>query len=255
MSTSTSEIYIAEDIQVLSRRAAEVIAAAIVATLKTKPVFTMVLSGGSTPRSLYSLLAADDAFKDQIPWENVHFFWGDERHVPPDHNQSNYRMTNETMLSKLAIPCENIHRIRSEISDAGQAAELYEKDISGFFQLEAGQLPRFDCVLLGMGSDGHTASLFPQTAALDERERLVVANRVEKFQTHRITMTLPVLNNAESIIFLVSGGNKAETLKTVLQGKKRSQQFPAQMIAPVHGKLLWIIDRAAAKELNLASQK
>jgi 6-phosphogluconolactonase len=247
---SASEIYVEEDIQALSRKAAEIIMAAISAALKTKSVYTMVLSGGSSPKCLYTLLATDPVFKDQIPWENVHFFWGDERHVPPDHNQSNYRMADECMLSRLPIPPQNIHRIKSEISDAGRAAELYQQEISGFLQLKAGQLPRFDCVLLGMGPDGHTASLFPETAALEEQQRMVVADWVPEIQAYRITMTIPVLNNAESIIFLIGGENKAETLKIVLEDKKRMKRFPAQMIQPVHGKLLWIIDRAAARELK-----
>jgi len=252
---STSEKYIAEDIAELSRRAAEVVVAAIAAALKTKSVCSMVLSGGSSPRHLYALFASDPAFKAQIPWGKVHFFWGDERHVSPRHHESNYRMVHECMLSRLPVPAQNIHRIKSEIPDASQAARQYQQEISNFFQLKAGQLPRFDCVLLGMGVDGHTASLFPQSAALDEQNRLVVANWVEAIQTNRITMTIPVLNNAESIVFLVCGENKAETLKLVLEGEKRSKQYPAQMIEPVHGKLLWIIDRAAAGELNLASQK
>jgi 6-phosphogluconolactonase len=250
MTLSTSEIFIAEDIQALNRKAAEVILAAIVAALKTKSIFTMVLSGGSTPKRIYALLATDPAFKDQIPWERVHFFWGDERHVSPGHHDSNYRMANKSMLSGLAVPRENVHRIKSEISDASQAAGQYQQEISNFFRLKTGQLPRFDCVLLGMGPDGHTASLFPQTAALDEQKRLVVANWVEKFQTYRITMTVPVLNNAESTILLVSGEDKAKTLKQVLEGERRPKRFPAQMIRPAHGKLLWIIDRAAAKELK-----
>lgn len=255
MTIAASEICIDEGIQALSRKAAEIITAAIFAALKTKSAYTMVLSGGSSPECLYLLLASDPAFKDEIPWENVHFFWGDERHVSPDHPESNYHMANECMLSRLPVPPENIHRIKSEISDAGRAAELYQQEISGFFQLKTGQWPRFDCVLLGMGSDGHTASLFPQTAALDEQHRMVVANWVEKIQAQRITMTVPVLNNAESIIFLVCGDNKAETLRLVLKGEKRPKQYPAQMIEPVHGKLLWFIDQAAARELNVASQR
>ena len=225
MTLSTSEIYIAEDIQALSRKAAEVIVAAITAALKTKSVFTMVLSGGSTPKRLYTLLATGPEFKDQIPWERVHFFWGDERHVSPDHHDSNYRMVNKSMLSRLPFPMKNIHRIKSEIPDASRAARQYQQEISSFFQLKAGQLPRFDCVLLGMGPDGHTASLFPETAALEEQKRMVVANWVERFQAHRVTLTLPVLNNAESIIFLVSGENKAETLKLVLEGEGSRSDF------------------------------
>jgi 6-phosphogluconolactonase len=185
----------------------------------------------------------------------VHFFWGDERHVPPDHPESNYRMSKECMLSRLPVPAENIHRIKSEIPDASQAARQYQQEITNFFKLKAGQWPHFDCVLLGMGPDGHTASLFPQTAALDEQKHLVVADWVGKIQSHRVTLTLPVLNNAASIIFLVSGEDKAEMLEMVLEGEGRSKRFPAQMIQPVNRKLMWFIDRAAAKELKLASQK
>jgi 6-phosphogluconolactonase len=250
-----SEINVEEDIQALSRSVAEVIVAAITATLKTKPVFSMVLSGGSTPRHLYGLLATDFPSKEQLPWEKIHFFWGDERHVPPDHHESNYLMAVECMLSRLPVPPSNIHRIKSEISDASQVARQYEQEIANFFDLKAGQMPRFDCILLGMGPDGHTASLFPQTTALDEQKRFVAANWVESFQAHRITLTFPVLNNAESIIFLVSGEDKAETLKMVLEGEKSPKRLPAQMIEPVHGKLLWFIDQAAARELNVASQK
>ena len=251
MTISTSEIYIAEDIQALSRRVAEFMVVAITATLKTKPVFSLVLSGGSTPRHLYRLLATDCPSKEQLPWEKIHFFWGDERHVPPDHHESNYLMAVECMLSRLPVPPANIHRITSEIPDAAQVARQYEQEVANFFDLKAGQRPRFDCVLLGMGPDGHTASLFPKTAALDEHKRLVVANWVESFQAHRITLTIPVLNNAESIIFLVSGENKAETLRLVLEGERRPKRFPAQMIQPAHGRLLWIIDRAAARELDV----
>ena len=212
--------------------------------------FTIALSGGSTPRGLHALLAGDPAIRDRLPWHHLHFFWGDERHVPPDHPQSNYRMAYETLFSPASIPAENIHRVCGEEPDVALAAENYEQELRTFFDLEAGQLPRFDCILLGMGTDGHTASLFPETEALHETRRLVVANWVEKFKTYRITLTVPVLNRADLVVFLVSGAEKAEALKEVLQGDYRPDRFPAQLIRPGPEKLLWIVDKAAASCLT-----
>jgi len=212
--------------------------------------FTIALSGGSTPRGLHALLANEPTIRDRLPWQNLHFFWGDERHVPPDHPQSNYRMAYDTLLSLAPIPSENIHRVHAEEPDAALAAEKYERELRTFFGLEIGQLPRFDCILLGMGADGHTVSLFPRTEALHETTRLVVANWVEKFKAYRVTLTAPVLNHADSVVFLVSGTEKAEALKEVLQGDRQPDRFPAQMIRPDPGKLLWIVDRAAARLLR-----
>jgi len=215
----------------------------------TKPI-TIALSGGSTPRGLHALLAGDLAVRDRLPWHNLHFFWGDERHVPPDDPQSNYRMAYDTLLSLAPVPLENIHRVPAEEPNVTLVAEKYEQELYAFFELEAGQLPRFDCILLGMGPDGHTASLFPGTEALHETKRLVAANWVEKFKTYRITLTVPVLNHADLVVFLVSGAEKAEALKEVLQGEYRPDRFPAQLIRPGPGKLLWIVDRAAARYLT-----
>jgi 6-phosphogluconolactonase len=215
----------------------------------TKPI-TIALSGGSTPRGLHALLATEPTFRDRLPWQHLHFFWGDERHVPPHDPQSNYRMADETLFSPASIPAENIHRVPAEEPDAALAAEKYEQELQAFFGLETGQLPRFDCILLGMGPDGHTASLFPGTAALRETTRLVAANWVEKLNTYRITLTVPVLNRAGLVVFLVSGAEKAEALKAVLQGEYRPDRFPAQLIRPDNGKLLWIVDRAAAGSLT-----
>jgi 6-phosphogluconolactonase len=245
------EISISADANSLSRAAAKLIVRQIGEQLQRKEYFAIALSGGSTPKSLFNLLAKEPAFNTQVPWDKIHFFWGDERHVPPDHPESNYRMANETMLSKLPIPQENIHRVMSENSDADNAATQYEQELHAFFHLTKGQMPRFDCILLGMGPDGHTASLFPETSALLEKERLVIANWVEKFESYRITMTAPVFNNADCVIFMVSGEKKAETLQAVLQGEKQPYHFPAQLIQPAHGRLLWIIDRAAARKLNV----
>ena len=250
MSTSTSEIIIVEDLQALSRTAADLFLEQADAVLKTRPFFSVVLSGGSTPKDLYSLIASDPSMKDNIGWERVHFFWGDERHVPPDHLQSNFRMANDAMLSELSLPPENIHRIPSEDADAHGAARRYEQELTRFFQLKQEQYPCFDLIWLGLGGDGHTASLFPQSAALTEQKHFVTANWVEKIQSHRITMTLPVLNRARCIIFLVSGAGKAEALKQVLEGGDRDRQHPAGLIQPLNGKLYWIVDRAAASELS-----
>jgi 6-phosphogluconolactonase len=246
---STPEIIIVEDLKGLSRKAADLFVEQAVAVLKTSPFFSMALSGGSTPESLYSLFTSDPGIKDKIAWKRVHIFWGDERHVPSDHPQSNFRMANRTMLTELPLPPQNIHRVMAEDADADRVTRRYEQEISRFFQLQAGQFPRFDLIWLGLGPDGHTASLFPHSAALTEKKRLVAANWVEQFQSHRITMTLPVLNHAKCLIFLVSGAAKAETLKQVLENDRRAPQFPAQLIQPHDGKLYWIIDRAAASEL------
>ena len=254
MRSPAREIKIVADTEALCREAADEILGRINATLRVKEVFAIVLSGGSTPKNLYALLAGSTPYSDEIPWSKIHFFWGDERHVPPDHPQSNFRMTREAMLSKAPVPDQNIHRVRAEEPNAGKAAAEYEKEIRTFFGLAIGQLPCFDCILLGMGPDGHTASLFPGTVALQEKQRLVVANYVEKFKAYRITMTAPVLNNADTIIFLVGGKEKAETLQKVLEGSPQPDLFPSQLIQPSHGQLLWLIEHAAASRLSLGKQ-
>jgi len=219
-------------------------------TAHTRGVFTVALSGGSTPKNLYSLLASDETMRGSVPWERVHFFWGDERHVPPDHPESNYRMAHEAMLSKVPLPAANVHRIKSENSDAHQAAHEYEQALVEFFQLPEGGLPHFDLIFLGLGPDGHTASLFPGTKALYEDRRLVVSNWVGKFDAQRITMTAPLINEASDVIFLVSGDDKAAPLKAVLEGDYEPAQLPAQLIHPKEGRLLWIVDSAAARFLK-----
>jgi 6-phosphogluconolactonase len=203
--------------------------------------FSVALSGGSTPKVLYSLLATD--FQARIPWSNVYLFWSDERCVPPDHVDSNYRMVKETLLDYVPIPESNSFRIHSELNPV-QAAEDYEQKTRSFFKVRR---PRFDLVLLGLGDDGHTASLFADTSALNETERWVSANYVEKFDAWRITLTLPVINASANVAFLVVGGAKADTLKAVIGG--RSGNFPAQRVAPGDGTLIWFVDDAAAQFL------
>lgn len=209
--------------------------------------FAVALSGGSTPRALFELLAVPENAQ-HIGWSKVHVFWGDERTVPPDHPDSNYRMAKEALLDFVALPASNVHRISGELEPVRAAAE-YEQMLRSFFAKRAGKT-RFDLILLGMGDDGHTASLFPDTEALNETERLVVANHVPKLDTWRITLTAPVINDAAHVAFLVAGAGKAAVLKRVLQGPRQPHKLPSQLIQPVDGELVWLLDKAAASELD-----
>jgi 6-phosphogluconolactonase len=208
--------------------------------------FTVALSGGTTPKGMFALLAGG-AFPS-IPWKQIFFFWSDERHVPPDDPESNYRMANEAMLSKVPVPPENIFRIRAEEKDAAIAAREYEQSIQNFFALKPGEFPRFDLIHLGMGPDGHTASLFPGSAGLEEDSKLVIANWVEKFKISRITFTYPVLNHAACVELLVGGIDKAPAVHEILENPKSG--LPAQRVRPTNGKLVWLLDRAAASKLK-----
>ena len=221
--------------------------------------FAVTLSGGSTPKAMFEVLAAEP-FLNTVPWSSIYFFWGDERCVPPDHPDSNYRMTWEALLSKVPVPPENIFRIPAELPDPGRAAEEYSATLTAFFLAGPGatrtgtaplsSVPRFDLVFLGMGPDGHTASLFPHTTALQAGERIAVANYVEKFKTHRITLTAATINNARNVTFLAAGEDKTETLKNVLEGSYQPDVYPSQLIRPRNGTLLWLVDEAAARLLT-----
>jgi 6-phosphogluconolactonase len=243
------DIRIFDDPGALFRGAADEFASQATAAVQSRGNFTVALSGGSTPKSLYGLLATNTS----LPWTKILFFFGDERQVPPDHAESNYRMVREALLSKIPVPAENVFRVPAENPDARQAAEAYEQTLRKFFSPPPGEFPRFDMVLLGLGPDGHTASLFPGIPALKEKSRWVVSDWVEKFKTYRITLTLPVLNNAAVVMFLVSGQDKASMLKEVLQGNQPGELFPAKLIRPSNGELIWMVDRAAAGQLTGAS--
>ncbi len=214
--------------------------------IKLRGRATICLSGGSTPKAVYELLSDERS----IDWATVHFFWGDERTVSPTDPESNFLMASEALLRKLALPERNIHRIEAERPPAA-AAERYENELRTFFGLGETEIPRFDVTLLGLGEDGHTASLFPGTTILDETRRLVADVYVEKLKTHRISMTYPIFNNSRVIMFLVSGSGKATVLHDVLEGKPGC--YPAQFIEPADGTLYWLIDQQAASCLSEAS--
>jgi 6-phosphogluconolactonase len=220
-------------------------------TIKKQVLFFVALAGGSTPKSLYQLLA-DEPFKNQIDWNRIFFFLGDERNVPEDNSESNFRMINETLFEPLQIPKANIFSWNAGKKTPEETAKEYEIALSWIFiEDEEGRTrPVFDLMLLGMGTDGHTASLFPHTKALREAERFAVANPVEKLNTTRLTLTFPVLNNARNIMFLVSGEEKAETLREVLEGEFQPENFPSQNVKPHNGNLLWLVDKAAASLLQ-----
>ena len=207
--------------------------------------YTVALSGGSTPKGLHHELAT--TFAKELPWEKVFFFWGDERHVPPDFPESNFRMAKETLLSKLPVPADNVFRMRGELPDANQAGALYEQWLREFFRPAAGQFPRIDFILIGIGPEGHTASLFPNTKALEEKQHLVVGNYVAVHSTWRITFTYPVLNAGANVMFLVDGSSKADIVRTAL--KDPSANLPCQGVKPVNGNLMWYLDEAAGAKL------
>jgi 6-phosphogluconolactonase len=209
--------------------------------------FAAALPGGSTPNRFYEVLAAR---RRGIPWGKVHLFWGDERFVPPDHPDSNFRAARELLVARIPIPQANVHPIGTEGNVPETAASLYEQNLRVFFGLPACQFPRFDLVILGLGADGHTASLFPGSDALQERARLVAAPLVATLGAYRITLTLPVLNNARAVMFLVSGGPKAEALARALEGHTAGDDIPSRLVRPREGTLLWMVDRAAAAGLH-----
>jgi len=253
--TAQREVRVCDNAAVLTRIAAEVVAAmigkAIAAAVDRGGRCALALSGGATPRALYRLLADPTApFRRQIPWSAVHLFWGDERHVPPDHADSNYRMVREALLRSISIPEVNVHRVAAELSDAARAAALYEAELRSFFRAGGGSVPRFDLVLLGLGEDGHTASLFPGSEAVGERERLVVAPFVAAQSGYRISLAPPVLNAAAQVVFLVSGAAKAPALRAVLEGPRDPARYPAQVVDAE--RTLWLVDREAGALLASA---
>jgi 6-phosphogluconolactonase len=239
------------DAEAVSRAAAEEFVRRAAEAIAARGRFTVALSGGSTPRRLYQLLAGAP-YRGQVDWGRVDVFWGDERSVPPDDKESNYRMAREAMLAALALPAGHVHRMEAERADRAVAAREYQDEIARVFGVDVnGESPAFDLILLGMGPDGHTASLFPHTAALGETKRWVVVNHVPQHHTDRMTLTYPVLDRAREVLFLVAGPDKAEPLAEVLQGPPDPQRLPSQRVRPANGQLLFFVDRAAAARLTL----
>lgn len=235
----------------LARIAGDVFATVAETALRERGRFTIALAGGATPRASYAVLAADARSpKPRLDWSRAHVYWGDERCVPPDHPDSNYRMARETLLDVVPVPEAQVHRMRGEEEDPARAAALYETVLRASFDAAAPEVPRFDLVLLGLGTDAHTASLFPGSPVLPETTRLVAAPFVEKLGTHRITLTPPVLNAARHVVFMVSGSTKAEALRDVLEGEERPDLRPAQCVRPDRGSLLWLVDAEAAARLS-----
>lgn len=218
--------------------------------VSARGVFSIALAGGSTPKMLYALLAEHPTLRNSLPWDKMQVFFGDERHVGPGHADSNFQMATDAMLSKVPLSPEQIHRIKGEYPDTAQAAAEYEDVIRRQFSLKPGNFPRFDLILLGMGNEGHTLSLFPGTKALLETQRIVTRNWVGKLYTDRITLTAPAANAAVNIIFMVTGSDKACALKAVLEGPHEPDQLPSQMIQPANGSLSWLIDAAAGSMLS-----
>lgn len=241
----TRKILLRNDLAELSRAGAELFVEIAGRSIDSRGKFSVALSGGSTPRSLYSRMSLPE-FSERVDWTKVTFFFGDERRVPSDSSESNFRMARESLLDPLQIDSSHIHAWETSDAEPAETARNYAKQLGDFF---AGR-PRFDLVLLGLGSDAHTASLFPHTEALHEREKYAVENWVEKVGDYRFTMTFPVINNAANAIFLVSGADKAQAVSDVLEGDFQPDDFPAQFVLPENGELYWLLDEPAASLLR-----
>jgi 6-phosphogluconolactonase len=248
MSNTPHTLIVTPDAATLAERAARSFTAHAAVAIAARGRFTVALSGGSTPRAIFHRLASEP-FRAAVDWNNVFIFWGDERSVPPDHAESNYRMAREALLDPLEIPQKNYYRMEAE-HGAGDAATRYRRTLVEFFG--EGEFPRFDLIHLGMGDDGHTASLFPETAALAVADVSVTANPVEKLSTERITFTAPLINQARSVEFFVAGASKAAPLAAVLEGPAQPHILPSQLVRPTPGDLTWFVDASAAAKLTHA---
>jgi len=245
-----AQVLVYPDAQTFQRAATDEFLRSAREAILERGSFKVALAGGSTPRATYASLAeSEQKGTAQVAWDKVEVFFGDERTVPPEHTDSNFRMAQEVLLSKVPFKPERIHRLQGEM-EPNQAAKEYEAEIRKAFQIPAGTIPKFDLILLGMGGDGHTASLFPGSAALEETTQLVCSNWVEKFGTHRLTFTFPVLNAAGADLFMVMGADKARMVGNILRPPSTDPVYPAQRVRPAHGRLLWMLDEAAAGELG-----
>ena len=250
MADRKPEIRIVDDAAALAAAAAAEFVTTAGEAVAARGRFTVALSGGTTPRRLYERLASARSSGPAVSWPQTHIFWGDERLVPPGHPDSNYRMAREVLLDRIALPAGQIHPIPTDAGDATEAASEYEAELRAFFSPAAGEAPRFDLILLGLGTDGHTASLFSGSDAVGEKTRWVAGHRAEGIPHERVTLTFPVLNNAERVVFLVSGSDKAGALHSVIEGDAPIDRVPARGVRPGRGGLLWLIDRDAARQLQ-----
>ena len=240
------EVIVSKDISELSTRAADKFVDISKESIAASGRFTVALSGGSTPKALFRLLSSE-TYKHEVGWSNTLFFFGDERNVPPNADESNFRMANENLFTPLAIPDEKVFRWKTEFGDASATADDYQAMLRSTFDTE---MPVFDLIFLGMGADGHTASLFPHTNALDETRRLAVANPVPQMNTTRLTFTYPLINAARNVAFLIAGADKADMFAKVVDGTKDLHELPSSGIDPKNGRLLWFADSAAASRLK-----
>jgi 6-phosphogluconolactonase len=247
---SRQHVEVVADPDALSREGASIVQRILDDAARERGQVSVALAGGRTPQRLYERLAIPEAGSPAPPWTRLHVFFSDERFVPPEHPDSNFRMARDTLLSRVPIPPAQVHRVRTEAGDAAVGAAEYERQILATFGVKSTERPRFDLILLGMGSDGHTASLFPHTPVLHERERLVAAVWVPALKASRISMTYPVLNAADHVLVLVSGVEKAETLRFVLEGPVQPDERPIQGVQPRPGRLLWLVDEPAASQLS-----
>ncbi|MCZ6780325.1 MAG: 6-phosphogluconolactonase [Nitrospirae bacterium] len=252
--SAAPELRIMNDSGELAHEAAELFGWLGQQAIASEGSFRVALPGGSTPQALYRTLAGAE-FAGMLDWGQVRFFFGDERCVPPDHRDSNFAMVHECLLNPLKIQAERVFRMRGEDSQPERAAREYEDQLRQEFGTPPPAWPCFDLILLGLGEDGHTASLFPETQALGERTRLVVANEAPRGVTPRLTLTVPTINHAKAICFLVTGNSKADMVQTVLEGRDQdTKSVPAKLIKPENGRLIWFMDPAAASELTIAKQ-
>jgi 6-phosphogluconolactonase len=246
---SDYELVVCDDFEALGRRAADLFVNLCGEAVTSTGRFSVALSGGETPKALHSQLHSE-SYRSRVPWSKVYVFWGDDRYVPHDHPDSNYGMARATLLDQVPIPTDNIFPVPTERKDAASAAAWYQQTVKGFFDLKEGEQPRFDLMVMGMGEDGHTASLFPDSAALKSSSGVVVENYVQKLDADRITFTFSAINQAAFVVFLISGGSKAQALKDVLEGRYQPDRLPSQFVQPKGGKLLFLVDRHAAARLT-----
>lgn len=242
-------IVVLKNLDEIAREAARRVVSIARDAIVNRGRFDIALSGGTTPRSLYQLLASDE-YRSQIDWTKACVFWGDERRVPPGDPESDYRMAHELLLAHVAVPEENIFRMQGE-GLLNSAKVDYENKLTKHFNLARREFPRFDLILLGLGADGHTASIFPGTRAVSDLTNLVIIYEVPQLGAERMTISRSVINNARNILFLVSGEDKAAALEATLEGAKQPSRYPAQGITPVDGELTWLVDKAAASKLKV----